>query len=82
MILTKTFEKFHNGHNQVLEITAKANSRAQAELLGYDDFSINLYIDNKFIADISPVLAKTDVYCNLIDSINWVEMYAEQMQPA
>ncbi len=80
MKLTKTFEKFTKQHGlQVLEVSCTVDNLKQAEEISYNDFEINLYINHKFIADISPVVDKTPIYTDLIDSINWVELY-NQMQ--
>lgn len=69
--------KLPNGtlQNQVLEISAIAHSRQQAENLSYDDFEINLFINGQFIADISHVLGKTPVFTELIDSTDWEQVY-------
>lgn len=77
--LIKTFEKVNKKTHQlqVLEITATVNSLEEAMNLGYNDFEINLFINHKFIADISPVLDQTGIYNDLIDSIDWVWLYVE-----
>lgn len=79
MKLTKTFEKFTKQHGlQVLEVSCNANTLSEIEEISYNDFEINLYINHKFIADLSPVIDKTPIYTELIDSINWIELYKEQ----
>lgn len=79
--IVKTFEKYTKQHKlQVLEIVANANSVEEAENLSYDDFQINLYINHEFVADISPVLAKSEAYQAMIDETNWVELYKEQKE--
>lgn len=76
--LIKTFEKLRDNKMQVIHLTSKSvwNSR-QVEELGYDDFEANLFINNKFIADISHVLNDAGVFQDMIDSVDWSEMYAE-----
>lgn len=66
--------------HQVIEIVSKeVDSKQDVEELGYEDFEINLYINNKFIADISHVISKNkETWMKLIDSTNWVNAYAEQ----
>lgn len=79
--LTHTFEKVDKKTHQlqVLEISAIANSRDEAENLNYNDFKIDLFINHKHIADIGPVLATTDVYKDLVISIDWVSIYHQEV---
>lgn len=63
---------------QILEISAKANSRQEAEELSYSDFSINLYQDGKHIADLTSLIQQTGIYDSLIDSVDWVELFCDQ----
>lgn len=76
--LIKTFEKLRDNKMQVIHLTSKSvwTSR-QVEELGYDDFEANLFINNKFIADISPVLCDAGLFTDMVDSVDWSEMYAE-----
>jgi len=72
--LIERFEKtikLPNGtiQHQVLELEVDADT----EEFSYEDVKINLYINNNFIADISHVIATTDTYTSLIDSVNWSE---------
>ena len=82
--LSITFEKaikLPNGsiQQQELVISAKANNREEAANLAYDDFKIDLFINGNHIADISPVLAKTDAFDNLIDSEDWEKAFCDQV---
>ncbi len=79
--ITKTFEKLTRNHElQVLEISATVNSHDEAAELGYQDFEVNLFINHKFITDLSPVLDQTPVFTDMIDSVDWVSVYQEQME--
>lgn len=81
MKITKTFEKLtRNNELQVLEISATVNSHDEAAELGYQDFEVNLFINHKFITDLSPVLDQTPVFTDMIDSVDWVSVYQEQME--
>lgn len=74
----KTFRKLDGTiQNQELVIWAQANSKQEAEELSYDDFKMDLYIDGKYIADISYVLAKTNAFDTLIESEDWAKLYAD-----
>jgi len=80
MKLKKTFEKFTKQQLQVLEISCTANSIMEAEELNYNSFEVNLFINHKFIADISPVLDKTPVFTDLVDSVDWVELFISMQE--
>lgn len=74
----KTFRKLDGTiQNQELVIWAQANSKQEAEELSCDDFKMDLYIDGKYIADISYVLGKTNAYEELIDHEDWGKLYAD-----
>lgn len=76
--LIKVFEKYtRNNELQVIELSATANSKTEASELGYDDFIANLFINHKFIAEISPVLAKSEAFAAMVDEVNWEELYCE-----
>jgi hypothetical protein len=64
--------------HQELIISAEANSREEAENLSYNDFRFDLFINGKFIADISHVLAKTNVFEDLIDGEDWAKEYCDK----
>lgn len=79
--LQTLFEKTVRNKNkqvehQVLILSAEVDNRRAAEELGYEDFKLDLFINGKFIADISPVLAQTGVFNDLIDSEKWEEKYS------
>lgn len=85
MKLSTTFEKTFRKvdgtiQNQELVIWAQANSKQEAEELNYDDFKMDLYIDGKYIADISYVLAKTNAFDTLIESEDWAKLYADNAE--
>lgn len=77
MKLTNTYEKIlRNGESQTIIITStNVYSRSEAAELGYDDFTADLYFNNKYIGDISPVLAKSPALVEMVDSIDWEELY-------
>lgn len=64
--------------NQVIEIVSSpVYSRDEAADLNYNDFKANLYIDSKFMAEISDLLDKCDAWMDIIDSVDWEEMFVE-----
>lgn len=78
MKLSTGLEKYTNGTIQFLELVSKeVASLDEANELGYDDFKCNLYINGKLIADISPVLAKSEAWETMIEEVNWGGLYAE-----
>lgn len=77
MKLTKTFERLRNGQNQVIEVVCRVNSSDDIDDMSYDDFQANLYINGKFIGDISPVLDNAGLFTDMVDSIDWHELYHE-----
>lgn len=77
----KSFRKLDGTiQHQELVIWAQANSKQEAKELGYDDFKMDLYIDGKYIADISYVLGKTNAYEQLIESEDWAKIYADHKE--
>jgi hypothetical protein len=79
MKLTNTYEKIlRNGESQTIIITStNVYSRSEAAELGYDDFTADLYFNNKYIGDISPVLAKSPAWFEMVDSTDWEELYCD-----
>ena len=79
MKLSQNYEKsLKNGELQEIAIVSKeVYSRDDAAELGYDDFEVNLYINGKFVADISPVLAKSPALVEMVDSTDWEELYCD-----
>lgn len=78
MKLSVALEKLTSGKLQILELVSReVKSLDEANELGYDDFICNLYINGKLIADISPVLAKSEAWETMVDEVNWGELYAE-----
>lgn len=76
--LSKTFEKLTKNHQlQVIELVAEVSDRDEAGEITINDIEAHLYINHKFIADISPVLAKSDAFINMVDDINWDELYCD-----
>ncbi len=80
MKLVKTFEKFRNNQLQVMEVTCKVNSYDDIDDLAYGDYEVNLYINNKYVGDISHVLDDANLLIGLIDSIAWHGIYADQRE--
>lgn len=78
MILSKTFERLSNGQNQVIELALEVNNKSQIEDAGYDDFKAFLYIGGKFIADISPVLSNIGCFTEMVDDVNWFDLFDEK----
>lgn len=78
MKLIKTFEKFRNKQNQVIELSCEVSSKEDTRDLAYDDYRADLYINGKFIADISPVLDAAGLFTDMVDSVDWEQLYAEQ----
>lgn len=61
---------------QVLEISCTASNYDEIDALGYEDYTVCLYIDNKFVADITPVIGVTRALVELIDAVDWREQLA------
>lgn len=78
MKLIKTFEKYRKHQLQVMEVTCEVNSKEDIGDLSYEDYQVNLFINHKFVADISNVLDAAGLFTDLIDEINWHEVYADQ----
>lgn len=79
MRLTKTFEKYRQNQLQVMEVTCEVNSKDDIGYLSYQDYQVNLFINHKLIGDISHVLDNAGLFTDLVDSIDWHEVYAETM---
>lgn len=78
--ISKTFEKLTRNHQlQVIELVADISDSDEAGQITINDVSANLYINHKFIADISPVLSTTPAFENMVDDINWDELYCDYM---
>lgn len=79
MKLIKSFEKYRSHQLQVMEVTCEVNSKDDIGDLSYQDYQVNLFINHKFIVDISHVLDNAGLFTDLVDSIDWHEVYAETM---
>lgn len=77
MKLIKSFESIVNQQPQVIELTCEVNSRLDVEVLGYADFKANLFLDGRYIADITPILDEAGLFNQLVDSVDWSEVYSE-----
>lgn len=77
MKLFKTYERLTNGKLQVIELSCDVKKRSDIDELSYDDFFASLSIDGKFIADISPVLSNTGLFTDMVDAVDWHEVYSE-----
>lgn len=80
MKLLKSYEKKSRlgGYQEIIITSKEVNSRKEAEELGYDDFTADLHLDGKYIADISPVLAKSPGFAAMIDETDWEQEYYQQ----
>ena len=80
MYLNNIYEKFEKNTLKVLEISTKREvySPDEAADLGYDDFICLLYIAGELKGEISGVLADAGVWTDMIDSVNWHEMYCDR----
>lgn len=72
--LTKTFEDFKNGQLQILQLCCEASSHQDLDNNSYDDYTLNLYINNKFIAEISRLFDDTELFTDLVDNVDWHEL--------
>ena len=78
--ISKTYEKLTNKHQLlVIELVADISDRDEAGQITINDVKANLYINHKFIADISPVLSTTPAFENMVDDINWDELYCDHI---
>jgi hypothetical protein len=79
MRLQASFQKFRplkqGGKNQLQEIVISCNvsSPREAYDLSHEHFAIDLYIDRKYIGDLSYILAEVndEAFREIIDSIDW-----------
>lgn len=60
--------------NQRIDFTCNVTQPADVDDLGYNDFSALLFINDKLITDISPVLGSIEQFKDIIDSIPWKEV--------
>lgn len=79
MKLIKTFEKYRQHQLQVMEVTCEVNSKDDIDDLSYQDYQVNLFINRRFVSDISYVLDDAGLFTGMIDAIDWHEVYAETM---
>lgn len=77
MKLIKTFEKFRDKQLQVIELTCEVSDRSDIDDLAYDDYKANLYINRRFVADISHVLDAAGLFTDMVDSVDWGQVYSE-----
>lgn len=79
--LTQTFEKTRrvNGEvqHQVIELSVSVSSFEEVDDLSYNEFTADLFINKKYISDISHVLDDAGVFTSMVDSVDWVELYKE-----
>ena len=78
MKLSKTFEKFRNHQLQVIVLWCEVHSRKEIVDIPYEDFRADLYINHKFVADISHVLSNAGVFITMVESEDWEKLYNEQ----
>lgn len=79
MILSKSFERLRNNQNHVLEVCCSVNSKDDIGDLSYQDYIVKLYVNGKYVAEISDVLDNAGLFTDLVDSIEWEELYADKM---
>lgn len=80
MKLVKTFEKYRKHQLQVMEVSCEVNSKEDIGDLSYEDYKVDLFINHKYVADISYVLDAAGLFTDLVDGIDWNELYAEKME--
>lgn len=78
MKLIKIFECLKQGKQQELHVSCDPKNKKAIDELGYEDFEVNLYVNKKHIGEVSRLLDKAGIYNELIDEIDWHEVYAEQ----
>lgn len=79
MKLIKTFEKYRKHQLQVLEVSCTVNSKEDIDDLQYSDYEANLYINHRFVSDISFVMDDSGLFTELVDKIDWHELYNEKV---
>lgn len=77
MKLIKTFEKYRKHQLQVIEVVCEVSSRDDIDDLSYEDYQVNLFINHKFVADISYVLDDAGLFTGMVDGIDWHEIYQD-----
>lgn len=77
--LTQVFEKAVRTGNsfqqQELHITSEADENGT--IGEYNQIQANLFINEKFIADISHLLDKANLFVEIVDSIDWAGLAKE-----
>jgi len=60
-------------HQQEIIISCDVNDRHELMDLKTEDFDISLYIDGKFVIDLSYILAESNysAYLHFVEDINW-----------
>jgi SepF-like predicted cell division protein (DUF552 family) len=77
MKLIKSFEKYRKHQLQVIEVVCEVSSREDINDLSYEDYQVNLFINHKFVADISHVLDDAGMFTEMVDKIDWEEIYQD-----
>lgn len=78
--ISKTYEKLTRNHQfQVIELVADISNRDEAGEITVNNVEAHLYINHKYIADISPVLSTTQAFEDMVDDINWDELYCNHI---
>ena len=86
MKLTKSFEcckvskKTGKRQRHTLEISVEVRNEEEANEISYDDFEVNLFIDGAFIAEISTILDRADAFMKMVDDVDWVEEYNNEVE--
>lgn len=76
MKLNKIYEKYRRQRDgryqlQVIDLWAEAKTIEDAEELDVSDFNADLYIDGKFICDISFALDNAEVLSEMVYQTDW-----------
>ena len=79
MKLTYPIEHFDGTLQEWRIETKEVNSLQDAEELSYDDFKILYFEDGQFIRDHSELHRKAGTFIFLVDSVDWVARYKEQL---
>jgi len=74
----KLIEIIEEGNMQ-FQIEVNANSKEDVKQLGYEDFDIWLYINKEKVAYMNTILLKSNVFMQIIDEIDWVKKYCDNL---
>lgn len=74
----KLEKKFERQNTQVV-VSCRVNSKHELDTLSYADFKAESFEGGKLQADITDALVALDLFTTVVDTINWHELFQEQI---